>query len=165
MAAVWRTMTRIRGTIDRRRRRLLLLLPLVPAAALAAYMGGGVGEDDLARGRQLYLDNCASCHGVDLEGQPDWRKPNPDKTYPAPPHDAEGHTWHHTDSMLFRYVKLGGDEALKDIPGVKSAMSGFGETLSDQEIRDLLDYIKSTWPERERQYQADRSLADEEARQ
>lgn len=26
----------------------------------------------LPDGAALYRDNCASCHGADLEGQPDW---------------------------------------------------------------------------------------------
>ena len=32
-------------------------------------------------------------------------------------------------------------------------MPGFADVLSDAEIRAVLDYIKSTWPERERSYQ------------
>lgn len=107
----------------------------------------------VARGIRIYAEACASCHGARLEGQGDWRSPNPDGTYPAPPHDADGHTWHHPDSLLFRYTKLGGREALKDVPGVKSAMPGFGDGLSDQDIWDVLAFIKSRWPERAREYQ------------
>ncbi|MEH0072948.1 hypothetical protein V6L77_26360 [Pannonibacter sp. Pt2-lr] len=32
-------------------------------------------------------------------------------------------------------------------------MPGFADLLSDAEIRAVLAYIKSTWPERERTYQ------------
>lgn len=32
-------------------------------------------------------------------------------------------------------------------------MPGFADVLSDAEIRVVLDYIKTTWPERERGYQ------------
>jgi mono/diheme cytochrome c family protein len=109
--------------------------------------------EQVARGTRIYAESCASCHGGGLEGQGDWRSPNPDGTYPAPPHDADGHTWHHPDSLLFRYTKLGGQEALKDVPGVKSAMPGFGNALSDQDIWDVLAFIKSHWPERAREYQ------------
>ena len=107
----------------------------------------------MARGAEVYAEACASCHGANLEGEEDWRSPKPDGTYPAPPHDAEGHTWHHSDGFLFRYTKLGGAAALKDVPGFRSAMPGFGETLSDQEIRDVLAFIKSQWPEEAREYQ------------
>ena len=34
-------------------------------------------------------------------------------------------------------------------------MIGFGDVMSDAEIRDVLAFIKSTWPERERAYQAE----------
>ena len=36
--------------------------------------------------------NCASCHGDNLQGQPNWQQANADGSYPAPPHDASGHT-------------------------------------------------------------------------
>jgi mono/diheme cytochrome c family protein len=32
--------------------------------------------------------------------------------------------------------------------GYKSNMMGFGDTLSNQEILEVLAYIKSTWPRR-----------------
>ena len=74
---------------------------------------------------------------------------------PAPPHDASGHTWHHSDQVLFDYVKLGGQETLRrmGVDGFESAMPGFADLLSDREIRDVLNYIKSTWPAELREYQ------------
>ncbi len=60
----------------------------------------------MALGRQIYLTNCASCHGVNLEGQPDWQQANPDGSLRAPPHDETGHTWHHGDANLFQSIKL-----------------------------------------------------------
>jgi mono/diheme cytochrome c family protein len=116
---------------------------------------------DLARGEALYAEYCAACHGADLEGQPDWRSPGPDGRLPAPPHDATGHTWHHDDATLFAYTKLGGAEALaaQGIAGFDSGMPGFGETMTDAEIRDVLEWIKSTWPPRERAAQAARTQA------
>lgn len=108
-------------------------------------------------GRELYLANCAGCHGADLEGQPDWMKRNENGRLPAPPHDESGHTWHHSDKQLFTITKFG----LQAIaPGYESDMPAFENVLSDDEIRSILSYIKSTWPERERNYQAERSRAD-----
>ena len=108
-------------------------------------------------GRELYLANCAGCHGVDLEGQPDWMKRNDNGRLPAPPHDETGHTWHHSDKQLFTITKFG----LQAIaPGYESDMPAFENVLTDDEIRSILTYIKGTWPERARNYQAERSKAD-----
>ena len=41
-----------------------------------------------------------------------------------------------------------------------SRMLGFGDVLSADEIADILAYIKSHWPKRERQFQAERSASD-----
>ena len=62
----------------------------------------------VALGKQVYAANCASCHGANLEGQPNWQQDLPDGGRPAPPHDASGHTWHHNDQSLFTTVKYGG---------------------------------------------------------
>ena len=105
----------------------------------------------IEQGRQIYADQCASCHGAQLEGQPDWKTPLPSGRLPAPPHDAGGHTWHHPDDILFRIVKEGTAAIVGG--GYESDMPGFADVLGDAEIRAVLAYIKSTWPERERTYQ------------
>lgn len=120
-------------------------------------------EVDIQAGQSLYSEYCASCHGENLEGQPDWRSPGDDGRLPAPPHDATGHTWHHPDRMLFEYTKLGGKAALAS-QGIEfdSGMPGFAEDLSDQDIWNILGFIQSTWPERQRQIQAERTQFDNE---
>lgn len=105
----------------------------------------------IEQGRQIYADQCASCHGAQLEGQPDWKTPLPSGRLPAPPHDAGGHTWHHPDDILFRIVREGTAAIVGG--GYESDMPGFADLLSNAEIRAVLAYIKSTWPERERTYQ------------
>jgi len=108
---------------------------------------------DILAGKVIYGDNCASCHGANLEGQPNWQEQNADGTYPAPPHDETGHTWHHDDKMLFDYVRNGGAATLaaQGVTSLKSGMPAFGAILTDDEIRDVLAYIESTWPERIRE--------------
>jgi len=92
------------------------------------------------RGQQVYADHCAVCHGVNLEGQPEWWNPNEQGRLPAPPHDPSGHTWHHSDNRLFSIVRDGlGTEAPNDMPL-------FSGVLSDVDIWASLAYIKSTWP-------------------
>ena len=73
----------------------------------------------------------------------------------------EGHTWHHDDGLLFDYTKLGGQQAMEDlgITDFKSGMPAFGEVLSDAQINDVWAYIKSTWTDRERNAQAERTAA------
>ncbi|MGC9369342.1 MAG: c-type cytochrome [Paracoccaceae bacterium] len=117
---------------------------------------------DLARGERLYAETCASCHGARLEGMPNWRQPGPDGVLPAPPHDPSGHTWHHGDGYLFDYTKHGGQAVLDrlGISDVRSGMPGFEGELSDAEIRDVLAWIKSTWPERIRDAQRARTVEE-----
>ena len=64
-------------------------------------------RDKVALGATIYAANCASCHGADLQGQPDWRRRRADGRLPAPPHDADGHTWHHPGAQLFELTKFG----------------------------------------------------------
>ena len=142
------------------------------AAAVAVWAGGkedsppalavfGVPVDAemIELGAGLYEETCASCHGTDLEGQPDWRRRLDNGRMPAPPHDASGHTWHHADQQLFDITKNG---LASVVPGYESDMPVFDGILSDDEITAILGYIKSTWPERERDYQAEITSRSEE---
>lgn len=104
----------------------------VPAAAL------------IAEGEPLYAEFCASCHGANLEGQPNWRTPLPTGGLPAPPHDETGHTWHHADQLLFTITKFGGQQGAP--AGFQSNMPAFGDRLSDRDINAALAFIKSRWP-------------------
>ena len=131
------------------------------AILAVSFATGGIlphAVENSTEGRQLYLDNFAACHGETLEGQPQWRERLPNGRMPAPPHDETGHTWHHSDDQLFRITHdgvaaiVGGD--------YESDMPAFGDTMTDDEIWAVLDYIKSTWPGRERDYQAQRSEQD-----
>lgn len=96
-------------------------------------------------GEQIYSTQCTSCHGKNLEGQPEWRRLNKDGLLPAPPHDENGHTWHHTDILLFELTKFG----LAKISGLKNHktnMPAYDGVLTDKEIIAVLSYIKSKWP-------------------
>jgi len=98
----------------------------------------------VARGRVVYENNCASCHGAKLEGQPGWRKRLPNGRMPAPPHDDSGHTWHHADRVLFDITRNG--LVPPHAPAnYQSDMPAFNSLLSDDEIRAVLAYIKSHW--------------------
>ena len=98
----------------------------------------------MALGQPVYARHCASCHGANLEGQPNWKQPLPTGGYPAPPHDATGHTWHHADELLFKITKYGGQASAPR--GFRSHMPAFKEVITDTEIWAALAYIKSRWP-------------------
>lgn len=114
---------------------------------------------DLAAGKDLYAEQCASCHGLNLEGQANWQIRNADGTLPAPPHDVTGHTWHHDSQLLFEYTRLGGAGALAErgVTDFASAMPAFGQSLTDDDIWNILAYIQSEWPEDIQKIQASRS--------
>ncbi|NQW24150.1 MAG: cytochrome c [SAR202 cluster bacterium] len=109
-------------------------------------------------GRTTYQANCAQCHGANAEGQPFWQQRNTDGTLKPPPHDETGHTWHHSDGLLFRIVRDGG--TIYETPGFKSSMPAFGDRLSSEEIKAVITYFKSLWGPEIRSSQAEVSQRD-----
>ena len=98
-------------------------------------------DERVQNGASLYADNCASCHGTPGVSRP---------TLPtAPPHDENGHTWHHPDRLLFQWTL--------DRPPLATAMPGFRGQLSEDEVLEILAYIKSTWPGDVQKFQAEGS--------
>ena len=139
--------------------RLVLVGGIWAALGVTAVLtfGSGSAEADrvvlradyaetVAHGAEVYADNCAACHGANLEGQPNWRLPGADGRLPAPPHDETGHTWHHDGDTLFRLTKYGTGALISD-PDYESNMPVYEGVLTDDEIIAVLSYIKSTWPE------------------
>lgn len=108
---------------------------------------------EIALGQTVYAQHCAACHGVNLEGQPDWKTQNEDGSFKAPPHSADGHTWHHADGQLLEAIQLGGARFEGLNIGGSSPMPAYADILSDEEMTAVLTYIKSTWPEDIRQTQ------------
>jgi len=108
----------------------------------------------IAKGEAVYQVQCASCHGAQLQGQSDWRSRGANGRLPAPPHDAEGHTWHHADDLLFEITKYGPGTVIGD-PDYLSDMPAFEKILSDDDIVAVLSYIKNSWPEEQRTWQAE----------
>jgi mono/diheme cytochrome c family protein len=150
-----------RMTATRRRRHIAMLAGAAAAVAIAGGVAilnprdpaprAGASAATLAQGQAVYIDHCAACHGASLEGQPDWHMPLPSGRLPAPPHDASGHTWHHPDAILLRIIREGTGAVVGG--GYESDMPGFADVLSEDEIRSVLAYIQSSWPERERSLQ------------
>ena len=97
-------------------------------------------------GKKIYQQNCASCHGISLEGQVGWQDQIIEGKRLAPPHDETGHTWHHPDEVLFNMTKYGLEALIgRDYP---NNMPIYEDILSDGELLAVLAYIKSTWSQR-----------------
>lgn len=119
------------------------------AAAVILVACGGVdtpSQDPVATGAELYQENCASCHRADLSGDPNWKTPNDDGSYPPPPHDSSGHTWHHSDRVLIEIIRDG-----SGFP--QSRMPAFGDRLTEEEIGAILEFFKESWGPQERAFQ------------
>ncbi|MEX1134465.1 MAG: cytochrome c [Acidimicrobiia bacterium] len=124
----------------------VVALALIVGACAADTGNGTTAEAVVGRGGELYQQYCAQCHGADLSGDPNWKTPNDDGSYPPPPHDSSGHTWHHPDRVLFEMIRDG-----SDFP--QSGMTAFGGRLNDEDIEAILAFIKSKWGPEERAYQ------------
>jgi cytochrome c len=102
--------------------------------------------DQVALGKRVYDAQCASCHGAKLEGEPKWRERLPSGKFPAPPHDPSGHTWHHSDALLFDITKHGIERHAPK--GYQSDMPAFGARLTDAEIWPCWHTSKAPGPKR-----------------
>ncbi|OGT27454.1 MAG: hypothetical protein A2Z17_01825 [Gammaproteobacteria bacterium RBG_16_66_13] len=150
-------------------RRLRFVLPaalllFLAAAAILLYRPGfgpqpvviggtsvphvpSLDPERVARGAELYATNCGACHGTELEGASNWKRSLPDGSLPPPPHDSSGHTWHHPDGLLLEIIAGGG------VPALNSKMPAFGEKLTPDEMRSILEFIKSNWGKDAREFQ------------
>ena len=107
----------------------------------------GLPSEILANGAELYIANCQACHG-DQRGQ---------GGAGAPPHNEDGHTWHHPDAKLKEWVTIG------KLGFGGPAMPAFGDKLSEPEVDVVLAYIKAWWNGEQRESQADISRRYQEA--
>ncbi len=131
------------------------------AETTAVPPGPTLSPQQISLGETVYAQQCASCHGVNLEGQPEWKSQNEDGSFRAPPHDESGHTWHHGDPTLLEAIYAGGARFADMNIGGTSNMPAFADTLSDAEITSVLTYIKSTWPDDIQAIQWEATLREE----
>ncbi len=67
-----------------------------------------------------------------------------------PPHNANGHTWHHPDQLLMDIIQNGLAFAVEGQP----TMPAFKDTLSPEETGMIVAYIKTLWTPEQRSFQA-----------
>lgn len=102
---------------------------------LAAGPASAQPRGDAKNGRDLYLEKCTLCHGSQGEGW-DWTKKVAKPPVPVP--DLAKVAPQHSDQFLFEVVKEGGEAV-----GKTRFMPPFGFQLSDQEVWDLVAYMRS----------------------
>jgi mono/diheme cytochrome c family protein len=122
--------------------------PSTTTAALPA-----LDPSQVARGRQIYIQRCASCHGQQAEGAPNWQQPDARGDLPPPPHDDSGHTWRHSDAQLTEIIRQGLRDRFNKTPAL--TMPSFKDRLSDAEITAVITYFKSLWSSEHRAFQGE----------
>jgi mono/diheme cytochrome c family protein len=108
---------------------LLLLLHLLALLALAPPRAA---QDTPERARQLFVTNCASCHGERGDGQGTTELDRPARSF-----QDGGFSFGNTPEALFRTISTG-------IPG--TPMAGFDASLSEAERKLLADYVVTLGP-------------------
>ena len=96
-------------------------------------------QSRVASGETIYAAHCATCHGTQGEATTEWRQPEPDGSFPPPPLNGTAHTWHHPFEVLARQIKFGA-------PGGGGKMPAFEDTLTDEEIIDVIAWFQNLWP-------------------
>lgn len=130
------------------RREFLAVAGVVAALAVACGDGDTADPEVLARGERLYAASCIQCHGGPTGGH---------ISDIPPPHNAEGHTWHHADCDLV-------DIVLDGLPPRAGASGGdimpaFRGRLSEDDVEAILAYIKTWWTDEQRRSQAEVTAA------
>lgn len=146
------------------RHRLIAIAPLVLATCgfSAVVLAGGSGPTSVdpqqtANGGKIYKQYCASCHGINGEGAPHWDEVNEHGELPPPPHNVEGHTWKHSDAMLYRMVGEGWRDPFNKTK--RLTMPAFRNTLAPEEIEAVITYLKTFWTAEQRQFQREETAA------
>lgn len=120
--------------------------------------GAAGDKQTLQLGAQVYARSCASCHGANGEGAPRWSEPDPRGELPPPPHDSTGHTWRHADGMLYRIIRDGWRDPFNRT--TRLTMPAFGNTLTAEETRAVIAYLKTGWTAEQREAQRNESMKE-----
>ncbi|MGY2228912.1 cytochrome c [Pseudomonas tolaasii] len=115
--------------------RYLKSLPGDPQRDGTPWQYQAVSTDSNAPGAHTYATRCASCHGLDGKGQPESMPPLAGATSALAKENASAINITLNGSQ--RVVAAGVPDAYR--------MPAFREQLSDQEIAQVLSYVRGTW--------------------
>jgi len=113
-------------------------LKSIPAHQAPTTAPEDIDDQAMARGKGLYVDQCMGCHMADGKGQ--------DEAFPplagSPPIQAE-------NAQTLIQVVLAGDH-MADPPSLPTglAMPAFDWKLNDQQVADVLTYVRNSWGNR-----------------
>jgi mono/diheme cytochrome c family protein len=94
----------------------------------------------LQKGMQLFVQNCAACHGQNAQGlAKDWKQPGADGRYPPPPLNGTAHTWHHSAKSLVNTIQNGTISIGGNMPAWKGK-------LSKKDSLHIVIWLTSLWP-------------------
>ena len=92
-------------------------------------------QANIKQGEKIYTERCVLCHGQAGEGW-DWKKKAAKPPVPVP--NLQEVIPERTDEYLYTVIKEGGSAV-----GLSAFMPALGFNLSDQEIRNLISYLRS----------------------
>ena len=111
----------------------LSLCALIAASSLTA-LRARADDTAMAKARENYMSYCTKCHGEQGKGD----GPGAAMLNPKPRDYTDCKTMQKKpDAELFKVISEGGDAA-----GMSADMQPWGGTLSDQEIHDLVKFIR-----------------------
>jgi mono/diheme cytochrome c family protein len=105
---------------------------LLAIHALSSFAPVQAQAQDSARARELFLKNCASCHGETGDGKGTAQLDRPARSF-----KDGGFSFGNTPEQLFKTISTG-------IPG--SPMAGFDASLSEEERKVLARYVVTLGP-------------------
>ncbi len=106
----------------------------------------------IAKGRQVYEDNCQACHGGGGVGEsPDDPYAKDEYGFKAPALNNDAHAWHHSDENLMHTIRNGSPR--------NERMAAFKDSLSEDDVANVVVYIKSLWTFRSLACQGARHMA------
>lgn len=99
---------------------------------------------DVARGYDLYINNCASCHGDNGEGKVGPPLNNQDKLYNAMTADGKPGTGHLNPNYLKRVLEVGGRYVCGDANSLMPAWLAPAGPLNYRQVEELIAFLTAS---------------------
>jgi len=116
------------------------LLLISSSFAFAVQTQHWFDQQTVNNGKNIFLQNCASCHGDNGEASNNWQQADSNGQYSPPPLNGSAHAWHHSMDTLKQTVRDGGQK----LGGV---MPAFADKLSEADIEAAISFFQSKWPD------------------